>query len=74
MLKPTKIQKYSAKKCCEKPHQIWIPAGEGANAPTGVHFWKNKNAIVIPYQTGSQGRSEDLDRNRLGSLRCCGYL
>lgn len=30
MLKPTKTQKCSAKKCYEKPHQIWIPAGGGA--------------------------------------------
>ena len=57
MLKPTKIQKCSAKKCYEKPHQIWIPAGGGANAPPGVHFWKNKSAIVIPYQNWSQWRS-----------------
>ena len=39
-----------------KPHQIWIPAGEGANAPRGCIFEKLKNAIVIPYQTWSQWR------------------
>ena len=38
-----------------KPHQIWIPAGVGANPPPGVHFGKLKTLSLYRIRLGVNG-------------------
>jgi hypothetical protein len=55
MLKPTKYQKCSAKKYCENPHQIWIPAGEVQMHPGGAFLGKTKMLSLYRIRLGVNG-------------------